>query len=260
MFHFKSPSTVLKELGIIDPEDIWLEAIAQYCGATIRYEQLEGAEARIIGYRDRAIITIDSRLSPERKRFCAGHELGHWMNDRGRVSFACTAKMFVREWSNDNPERRANRYATELLLPEAMFIPRAKNQAVTFETVRSLASEFQTSLTATAIRLVDLGSFPAMIICNEGGKRIWFSRGPDVPKAIWPKDRPGPYTNAQALLKGQQASEGPIKIGADEWIEHEDAWRYLLIEDSVKITGNLVLSLLWWEDEKQLLDIEFDDE
>ena len=64
---------------------------------------------------------------------------------------------------DDNPERRANRYAADLLLPVFMFEPRSKNRDITFETVRDLAREFQVGLTATAIRLVEFGSFRRLL-------------------------------------------------------------------------------------------------
>lgn len=99
------------------------------------------------------------------------------MMDRGKIaSFVCAEKLFATEWNNDNPEHRANKYAADLLLPEFMFVPRAKNREMTFETVRELATQFQTSLTATTIRLVELGSYPAMVVCSERARRIWFKK------------------------------------------------------------------------------------
>lgn len=50
---------VLQELGITDPGEIDLEAIAWHLGARIKLAELDGCEARIIGYRDRAIIRVD---------------------------------------------------------------------------------------------------------------------------------------------------------------------------------------------------------
>lgn len=257
MSHYRTPDEVLRGLGIEDPEEIWIEAIAEACDATVVYEAMEGAEARIIGFNDRAIITVNNNSPLERKRFSVGHELGHWMRDRGKTSFSCTATAFAGEWSNDNPERRANRYAAELLLPDFMFVPCAKGLEITFTSVRSLAKLFKTSLVATAIRLVELGSFPAMIVCSEPGRRKWFIRGPDVPEVLWPRDEPGPDTVAYELLRGNYQDEGSVDIYANQWINHRDARKYSLEEDSVRLgRTQLVLTLLWWKNEQQLLDIE----
>jgi hypothetical protein len=181
------------------------------------------------------------------------------MLDRGRVaSFVCKEQVFATEWDHDNPERRANRYATDLLLPKFMFAPRAKNLEITFETVRRLAAIFQTSLTATAIHLVDHGSFPAMIVCHTSQQRRWYVRGPDIPDAIRLREKPGAYTAAHELLRGTTTNEGPTDIQADGWITHPDSRRYLLREDSIRIGDHYALSLLWWKDEQQLLDLEED--
>ncbi|HVG20257.1 MAG TPA: ImmA/IrrE family metallo-endopeptidase [Blastocatellia bacterium] len=253
------PALLLDELGINEPRDIDIEAVAEFCGATIVYDFLEGCEARLIGYNDKAIITVNCMAQRERQRFSAGHELGHWMQDRGQTAFSCKASTFATEWWQDNPERRANRYATDLLLPEGMFRARARGREMTFATVRALAEEFQTSLTATAIRLIELGSFPAMIICNEVGVgRRWFIRGPDVPDALWPREMPRGETIAFELLHGESKRSGPLNVYADGWINHPDARRYKVREDSVKITPRLVLSLLWWENESQPTDREGD--
>ncbi len=261
MSYYRPPEEVLGGLGIEDPEEIWIEAIAEDCNATVVYEAMEGAEARIIGFNDRAIITVNIKSPLERKRFSVGHELGHWMRDRGKTSFSCTAATFAGEWSNDNPERRANRYAADLLLPAFMFVPRAKGLEITFASVRSLAKLFKTSLVATAIRLVELGSFPAMIICSEPGRRKWFIRGPDVPNALWPRDEPGRDTVAYELLRGNHQKDGSVDIYADQWINHRDSRKYSLEEDSIRLgRTQLVLTLLWWKNEQQLLDIDEDEE
>ena len=39
-----------------------------------------------MGSDDRAIITVIARSTPERRRFSAAHELGHWMRDRELVA------------------------------------------------------------------------------------------------------------------------------------------------------------------------------
>jgi Zn-dependent peptidase ImmA (M78 family) len=251
----QTPTQILMDLGIRDPGDLDIEAIAEYCGATIRYKPLHGSEARILGYKDRAIITVNSVSSRERQRFSAGHELGHWMRDRGQVAFQCEDKSFTREWSANNPETRANRFASDLLLPVPMFRPLARELPVTFDTVRHLASTFQMSLTATTIRLVEHGWLPSMLVCNTDEGKAWFVASSELSGKLWPVNRPGKNTVAHALQSGA-SPQSPQDIRSSEWINHPRADRYWIKEDSVMLRDRTVLSLLWWEEEQQLLDQE----
>lgn len=259
---FKAPAVVLDELGITEPSEIDIEAIAEYCGATIVYEPLDGSAARILGKDDRAYITVDANTSLARQRFSAGHELGHWMRDRGKVAFACTDRDFDGYWVDDHPERRANRYAADLLLPRKLFQPVARSMAPTFESTRELARMFTTSLTATAIRFVELSQEPAMIIASDPRHgRKWFSASDKVPKNLWPLSRPGANTAAAKLLDGRLTSmSNPLDVEADEWIEHRDAHRYTIVEDSMLGYGGLVLTLLWWQDQSQIVALLGDED
>src|SRR4051812_29362889 len=114
------PNELLHELGITEPEEIELEVIAQYVGATVVAEPLTGAEAQLVGSGDKAIITVNANSSLPRQRFSAGHELGHWMHDRGRPQFSCGDGAQNARFLGSDPESLANRYATELLLPDYM--------------------------------------------------------------------------------------------------------------------------------------------
>lgn len=256
---YKSPSRLLKELGITEPQEIDIEAIAQYCGATILYERLEGCEARILGNENRAIITVNSESPIGRKRFSAGHELGHWMRDRGKVGFSCTEQVMVGGWGSATTERAANEYAADLLLPAEMFRKESCDKPITFGTVRELSDIFVMSITATAIRLVRDGSFPAMLVYLQDGKRKWFIRGEDAPDSLWPLEVPKPATAAADLLRSK-AEDDPTPIQADGWIDHPRSKWYEIIEHSIRISSNGILSLLWWKDERQLLDLGDNDE
>lgn len=253
---YVAPAELLRDLGIREPKDLDIEAIAEYCGATVVYRPLEGCEARIIGYRDRAIITVNADSIRPRQRFSAAHELGHWMRDRGKVAFRCEDQSFLRQWSENNPETRANRYAAELLLPAAMFRPRTHKQPITFTTVRMLAEVFEMSLTATAIRLVELGSFPSMLVCHGPEGHIWFVSSSGVGRKLWPVDQPGSDTVAYRLLGGEAPPREPVDVRADQWVNHPRSHRYWIKEDSLRTSSGLVLSLLWWEDEQQLVDFD----
>jgi hypothetical protein len=172
---YRSPERLLKELGITEPKEIDVEAIA-FCGFLVRYRPLDGCAARIIGRADRAICSVDPACSRRRQRFSVGHELGHWMHDRGRTGYLCQRKDLRTPWGLlESPEARANRYAAELLMPALMFKSAAHNRPMTLDTARQLGFVFKTSLTVTAIRLGELGSLPAMVICQGIEGRRWYA-------------------------------------------------------------------------------------
>ncbi len=83
-----SAEKILQNLGITEPEEIDLEVIAWTQNAKIKYRLLDGFEACLIGNKNAAIISVDSRIYPNRQRFSIAHELGHWNHDRGK-SFIC---------------------------------------------------------------------------------------------------------------------------------------------------------------------------
>ncbi len=182
--------------------------------------------------------------------------MGHWICDRGNIAFLCTEKMFNEDWFQKSRESRANSYAADVLLPRTMFRRHSKKKEIAFFTVKELAKEFQTGLTSTAIRLVELGSYPAMILCSKDGRRKWFTRGPDVSKRIWPCESVERGSVAFDILDGRSVNEGPVDVYANVWINLPDADKYEIREHFIKITSDLILSLLWWKDETQLLDLE----
>lgn len=249
------PADLLEELAISGPEEISVEAIAQYCRATVVYEDLDGCEAQILGKGDRAIITVKRGVSTARQRFSVAHELGHWMLDRGKLAaFTCSDRTFVSEWDREgsgNPERRANRFAAELLLPAKFFKADALGRDVTLQSVTDLAELYKTSFTATAIRLVELGPLPSMLVCTDQGRRRWFARGQDV--TLWPVRELHAQSAAYDLLSGA-APVGPMEVAADLWIDHPAAARYVVVEDS-RVVREFVLTLLWWKDQDQLMQL-----
>jgi hypothetical protein len=72
------------------------------------------------------------------------------------------------------------------------------------------------------------------------------------------------YWLEQSVLRSK-TEPGKSSPGFIQWLEaqdpgHRDSRNYSLQEDSIALgrTG-LVLSLLWWKNEKQLLDLDEDD-
>jgi Zn-dependent peptidase ImmA (M78 family) len=253
---------LIRHLGIDDPADIDVEAIAQFCGATVLYDRLHGAAGRLASHGHRAIITVETGSHPYRRRFSAAHELAHWIFDRGEQNLDGWPRFHV--WPGGSPEQRANRWAADLLMPRSLFAAHAAGREMTFATVRELARRYRTSLTATAFRLLELGSYPAMLVCSRLGNREpwfrrgrgpgepWFQRGTHLTQNLYPVSVPEPGSVAYELLRGSREEPGSVEVPANVWINRKDAWWFTLREDSVRRGDGEVLSLLWWERPGQL--------
>lgn len=245
---YRNPDTLLQELGIANPQEIEIETVAQHCGATIVYELLEGCAGRIIGNRDRAIITVNRSARLEQQRFTAAHELGHWIWHRGKVALICDHDQLTREWTGNNKEVAANRYAAELLMPAYLFQPMAAGKPITFDTVRSLAKLFQTSLTATAVRLVELATNPCMAVYSTRDRRTQFIPSAGMKAAEqWPRRTLRPETGAHGLLHRDDEPCGPVTLPASVWFGGKEAKMAQVTEDSILVTTHLVLTLLSWQ-------------
>ena len=255
MNRFCRADDLLQTLGVKEPEQIDLNAIAFFCGADVRERTLDGCDARIIGAGDRAIITIDENSNEYRKRFSIGHELGHWLADRGRISFTCRQSDFQNFHGNGlDKEAMANRFAAELLMPKAMFRNAANGLSITFDSVKLLAKQFRTSLTATAIRIVELGSYPCLVTCFDQHGRRWYWSNHTVPAGLRPYRLLQEGSEAHSILWGGSVYQGPVEIDADIWIDHPGSEDYVIVEDSLRGPDDTILTLLWWRDEKQIIE------
>jgi IrrE N-terminal-like domain len=247
-----SAERLLHELGITEPGEIDLEAIAFHLGARVRYRKLEGCEARIIGRNDSAIITIGKDCSDRRKRFSLAHEIGHWTHHKGQ-SLVCRLEESLPQ-GKTSPERVANNYAADLLMPRYLFDSVARAYAkLNFKVVGDIADIFRTSRPATAIRLVEGGHSPALLICHGSRGRKWFARGPDVPSRWFPKEDLDADSFAFGVLFGK-ASDDPIprKIGADAWFDHRDAEKYTVYEQTIRSGADEILTLVLINDSEML--------
>lgn len=247
----QQPGDILKKLGIYEPEDIDLDLVAYSLNADIKRAILSNCEGNIVGTDEKAIITVNNDVDPRRQRFSLGHELGHWVNDRGKnLTYRCDINdMRQRSMSKENfrqqKEVRANQFSAELMIPGHIIGRYLDNLDITTESVNYIANKFDVSRTSTAIRFVEVSSRPCMIVCwDKAGKRRWFSRNPVVPNCIWP------HTRIMRPREAFNLSNG-LEVDADKWINNEGSENYSVVE-SIFSNGYDFLSLIWWKDEDQL--------
>lgn len=245
---------LLQELGVTEPAEIELEAIAWHVGADVHYQPLEACEARIIGASNRAIITVDSKRPLARRRFSTAHELGHWKLHRGK-SFVCRADDIGRlDDKAAAVERAADAYAADLVLPRYLFQPMSQDfNNISFEAIEQLAAAFKTSLTATTIRTALLGPQPAMVVCHGSRGRKWFKATSSVPSKWFPAAELSPDSSSLAVQFGRITRSRQARVSARAWFDHYEAERFSVTEQTTKV-GDDTLSLIVFHENQMLMD------
>lgn len=103
-----------------------------------------------------------------RARFTLAHELGHYFIDSHRnalISGKMAAHGSRSDFQSKNEiERQADLFASILLLPTARLQSRLQKVTFGLAGIQTLAKEFQTSLSSTAIRYADLSSRSCAVI------------------------------------------------------------------------------------------------
>lgn len=249
---------LLQSLGVKEPREIDLEAIAWLRGVKVRYRPLDGCEARIMGVGDSAIVTVNNQCSLGRQRFSLAHELGHWHFHRGQV-MVCRSDEIGNFSNKASPaEKHADTYAANLLMPKYLFLSalRAYRQ-FDFEAIRKLADIFSVSTTAAAIRCVETGDIPAMIICHNQYGRCWFTPSPLIPGRWFPRKDLQAESSAMDVLFDSKKSITTSRmkyVSAEAWFDHRDAHQYEVLEQTFRVGPSEILTLLVFEDEEMLED------
>lgn len=244
--------SLVEELGISEPADLDVEAIAQDSGVTVAYADLQGCDAMLVGLGDRAIATVRPSTE-ERQRFSIAHEVGHWSEHRGR-SFVCRVDDVDANLASDRKlEREADQYAAHLLLPKQLFTPQlAAVQSPAFKHIISIAKTFKTSILATCLRLIDLNRFPLVLASYGPGGFRWQVRSKDVPNRWWLKPRLHEDSFAVDFFERGAAGSGPGKQPADVWFENDDADQHEVTEEYIAGYRGSVLVLLTLADDEML--------
>jgi len=242
---------ILLDLGIESPQDIDLEAIAWTLGAAVTFRPLDKCEAMIVGGDRRAIITVNSKAIPARRRFSTAHEIGHWHHHRGRILFCGPRDIGNPGDEALNPEKQADQFASDLILPSFMVKPRiSKMKRPTLAAVREIADAFQASDTATLLKIIDLDQFPILAVCHNKERRRWFRRAPMIPGWWFPRAELDHESFAFEMLFGNAVESAfPRKTGADAWFEFRGVDRFEIQEQSFRLPNDEVLTLLTLPDE-----------
>jgi Zn-dependent peptidase ImmA (M78 family) len=235
----------LMGLGITEPKDIDVRAIAYDAGAAVKIRKLTRCEARIVGSEDKAIISVSQDSGLRRRRFSVAHELGHWALHRGR-QFECRSSDIDNAANGPlDPERQADDYAADLLMPWYLFMPLlAQSKQVDLALLELMQNTFDVSLPATAIRIAEANLEPVIITCYGQSGRRWFKRSRDVPDRWFPVDQIDPDTYTADVLAGKRERTHVSPIGADAWFDAEGIGEYEVKEQSIRLGDGSVLVII----------------
>jgi Zn-dependent peptidase ImmA (M78 family) len=242
---------IIRRLPLESPADISIEDIAWVRGALVIENGLRGAEARLVHTPDLqpAIIRVNATIREAgRKRFAIAHELGHLeLNHNPGEVTECAEKHFLLWYKGQNQnEVEANVFAAELLMPEELFRVRLQETLPSMELIETLAAEFRTTLTATAIRHVDLCEERCALVFSTDGKVAWVRRSPEFHHWIEPKRTLSSYTYAFDFFSKGSTSEKMETVRLDAWVEESVSARDTVKEQSKALPSyNSVLTLLW---------------
>lgn len=238
--------SLLWSYGITEPNQIDLDAIACDHNAVVRYRHLEGCEARLVAGKHQAVISVNNvGSSLGRQRFSLAHELAHWLCDKRTGSFLC-AKTDIGPQNAEakSVESQANGFASQLLLPTYLVDPWLASRSASLATARTLATEFRSSVTAAAIKLIKRTPHVAMVSRHGQGKLIWHLRSPKMSPEFYVLPELHQDTDAFTLSFGGTVSDRPRREPATRWITGPGAVRLEAQSHSARLPDSTVLSLV----------------
>lgn len=236
-----------KRYGFLHPAQMALEDIAWDRGVVVSPGKLEGSEARIVRKGKRGTIRVRADVTETgRRRFSIAHELGHWELHEESQWFVCSSAN-LRDYKKSPEEAEANTFAAELLMPACHVRARCEKARPSLELMKSIADEFQVSLTAAGIRMIHLTKQECILVASRDRKVSWW-----IPKSdrfgVWL--RPGQPLTQESLawnaFDGSVAEDEVEDVATDAWfVNRPPGVEFGLSEQSMLLPRfGVVLTLL----------------
>lgn len=166
MIRYEDEGAIIRKYAVIAP--VKVKDIIKEIGLTYVERPMPQGESGYIEYDGwTCTIAVNANEGPQRKRFTAAHELGHFLYHRDLLEKHKHLDRLFDEAANRNPERpleywhevQANQFAARLLMPKLTI----ENEiAAGVNTIQDLALKFDVSRLAMKHRLNALGWLPKM--------------------------------------------------------------------------------------------------
>lgn len=168
------------------------------------------------------------------RRFTVAHELGHYhLPDHVDRLFASGGELALSmaghfRSQKDPLEVEADLFASELLMPGRLIKPLIQRLGSGVAAVQTLATRFETSLSAAAIRFSQIATVPTLVLVSKDGAVEWAATSPALWSHRWAKRSwRGDWAPRGSGTRRLSAAPDRVSIGAAdgstmllcEWLE-----------------------------------------
>jgi hypothetical protein len=171
----------------------------------------------------------------------------HWEEP----SFCTVSDVDYQRLCTRRSEVEADEFAAELLMPEPLFRARAVSQSPGMDTIRQLAAEFHTSLTATAVRFVQLTARPCAVVLSTDARIKWYGTSETFHGRMRSGERLDLRSSASVFFRTGSLEESATPVPASAWVRNKRLEHDLQIkEHSIALPSyDAVLTLLYVDED-----------
>jgi Zn-dependent peptidase ImmA (M78 family) len=214
-------ANLIDEYCVKEPQQLKVEDIANAEKLFVIERPLNNFLGMINYEKNYGLITVSTRITSEtQKIFTITHEMGHFFNERFKSEHlrGCKKDDLISYKSKRHNEDNANIFAAEFLMYKPWFLDYTKNTDLSIELIKETANHFKVSLTAAAIRFIEIGHFPSAIIYCVNKKVKWFAVHNHFPFKFISKDLEVPNESlAYKLFNGGSTITEKRLVRAIAW-------------------------------------------
>lgn len=212
--------------------------------AKVMGEALDGFEGMLVPNptRSRWMILYNSAVASEgRKRFTVAHEFGHYLLHRHQQDeFACGAGDIESGDTAKDIEKEADDFASTLLMPLDDLRRQVDGHDVTFDLLSHCAERYSVSLTAAALRWLEIAPHRAVLIASVDDHMLWAKSNEDAfNSGAYFATRKNTIELPAAALAHSRNCTGRAqshRTRAQVWFAREAA--FMPITEMTKVAGN----------------------
>ena len=236
------------------PVDIESLATAANAKVKIAYDLADNESGQTTRIRGKNVIIVNGNHSEDRQRFTVLHEIGHIVLELPSQHHdeTLSTEMLLRYRRRPEEEVLCDVFAAECLLPYDSFAARAADSDISFDAVKSLATEYKASLTTTGSRFALNANEPCAFVLSEEGRTRYVTRSKHLKelKGWIDFNVPVPHGSvAYGLIQHGSKTQHYDEVPSDVWFDGGIRSRPSVAEEAIWVREwNQCLSLIWFDE------------